>query len=386
MTEAAQIPGPLAGYRVLELGTAITAPYATMLLADLGAEVVKIESPAGDPFRVWDGSGPSPRFAAFNRNKQSVVLDLRAERGRNDLHRLLGTGDAMVTNFRPGSLARLGADADTVRNSFPHIVYCQITGAGPGPAAERPMYDAVAQGITGLMSMTSGVADPRPIGPALTDSICGALSAVSVAAALAQRERTGVGQTIQTSMIEACLNFLAESVTDYFDRGQSPDPHSRPRQSQSYGFVCADGRSLVVHLSTPTKFWKGLLEAIGRPDLADDPRFASYGDRVRHYTDLEDALRPVFAQRPREVWLQALANYDVPVAPVNTLAEALEDPVVASVPMTSEIGLDAGEGQVRVVHRPWRLGSEPEYTAPPDLGADTDAVLSALVTSDVRHG
>lgn len=380
------MPGPLATYRVVELGTAITAPYATMLLADLGAEVVKVESPSGDPFRIWDGSGPSPRFAAFNRNKRSVVLDLRAEDGRTDLHRLVATADVVITNFRPGSLARLGADADTIRAAFPHIIYCQITGAGPGPAEERPMYDAVAQGLTGLMSMTSGIDDPRPIGPAMTDSISGALSAVSVAAALAQRERTGEGQTIQTSMIEACLNFLAESVTDYFDKGRSPDPHSRPRQSQSYGFVCADGRSLVVHLSTPTKFWKGLLDATGRPGLADDPRFLSYGDRVRHYDELEGELRPVFAQRDRETWLKDLGDRDVPAAPVNTLAEALEDPVVASVPMTSEIGVRTGRGHVRVVHRPWRLGSEPVYAAPPDLGADTDAILSALAPSEVGHG
>lgn len=377
---------PLQGHRVVELGTAITAPYATMLLADMGAEVVKIESPAGDPFRIWDGTGPSPRFAAFNRNKRSVVLDLRTDAGRSDLVRLVASADALVTNFRPASLAKLGADADTVVQINDRLVYCEITGAGSGPGAERPMYDAVAQGLTGLMSMTSGLADPRPIGPALTDSICGALSAVAVSGALVERERTGHGQVIRTSMIEACLNFLAESLTDHFASGASPGPHTRPRHSQSYGFVCSDGAPLVVHLSTPTKFWEGLLATVGQPDLLDDPRFRTYGDRVGSYDELDAELRPLFATRPRQQWLDDLAANDVPAAPVHTLGEALADPLVASLEMTSTVPGEDGAQGVPIIHRPWRMAWPASYTAPPALGADTESILAGLPDHTAREG
>lgn len=379
--------GPLHGYRVLELGTAITVPYASMLLGDLGADVIKIEGPTGDPFRIWDGSGPSPRFAAFNRDKRSVVLDLKTEGGRSDLRRLVQSADAFVTNFRPATLRRLGADPDTVTAANPGLVYCEITGAGEGPGANRPMYDAVAQGLTGLMSMTSGMEDPRPIGPALTDSICGALSAVAISAALVERAETGRGQVIRTSMIEACMNFLAESITDYFAKGKSPTPHTRPRESQSYGFVCADGEALVVHLSTPAKFWHGLLEVVERADLADDERFLTYGDRVGHYDELVQELTPVFSARSREEWLEALVDRDVPAAPVHDLESALSDPIVSHLAMTSVVRAESGD-DVHVVHSPWR-GEWPEaHRAPPELGADTDDVLEELASReahDVRH-
>lgn len=381
---AASSAGPLAGHRVLELGTAITAPYATMLLADLGAEVVKIESPKGDPFRIWDGSGPSPRFTAFNRNKRSVVLDLGGVEGRDLLVALVGSADAVVTNFRVRSLQRLGADADTVTGMNERLVYCEITGAGA--TTDRPMYDAVAQGLTGLMSMTSGTSEPRPLGPALTDSICGALSAVAVAGALVERQRTGRGQIIRTSMIEACLNFLAESLTDYFATGVSPSPHTRPRHSQSYGFVCGDGAPLVVHLSTPDKFWRGLLEAVDRPDLAEDHRFRSYGDRVEAYDALEAVLQPVFSSKPRPVWLELLAENDVPAAPVHTLGDALDDPLVARFQMTSAVASEDGSEPVCVVHRPWRAAWQSTYTAPPALGADTKEILGALPRHEGHHG
>lgn len=379
---------PLRGQRVIELGTAITAPYAAMLLSDLGAEIIKVEGPSGDPFRKWDGSGPSPRFSAFNRDKRSVVIDLKSEHGQRDLHRLVRGAAALVTNFRPATLERLGAGADALTEINPGLVYCEITGAGDGPGADRPMYDAVAQGLTGLMSMTSGLEDPQPIGPALTDTICGALSAVATAGALVERTRTGKGQVIRTSMVEACLNFLAESLTDYFSDGVSPAPRTRPRHSQSYGFVCADDRPLVIHLSTPAKFWQGLLAVVGRTDLVDDPRFATYGDRVAAYDDLRDVLAPIFRTDDRQTWLDRLADADVPAAPVHDLGSALADPVVAALQMTAQVKSDTGE-DVTIVRSPWRAGWETTHRAPPALGADTDAVLGALPDEehqDGRHG
>lgn len=369
--------GPLHGHRVIELGTAITAPYATMLLGDLGAEVVKVEGPKGDPFRVWDGSGPSPRFAAFNRDKRSVVVDLKSTGGQDQLNLLVGSADALVTNFRPSTLRRLGADAETLTADHPSLVYCEITGAADGPGADRPMYDAVVQGLSGLMSMTSGLQDPQPIGPALTDSICGALSAVATAGALVERVRSGRGQVIRTSMVEACLNFLAESLTDYFSTGTSPTPSTRPTHSQAYGFVCRDGLPLVIHLSTPDKFWHGLLRVVERVELVNDPRFRTYGYRVNAYDALREELAPVFRTAERATWLDRLAAADVPAAPVHNLGSALADPVVAHLGMTSSVRAQGGE-DVTVVHSPWRAGWEGEHRAPPALGADTANVLDAL--------
>jgi formyl-CoA transferase len=366
--------GPLAGTVVVELGTAITAPYVALLLADLGADVIKVESPAGDSFRSWGKSGPSPRFLAFNRNKRSVVLDLRTEEGQSSFATLLGSADVFVSNYRPSALRRLTADHETVMAMHPRIVYCEITGAGP--ESDRPMYDAVAQGLTGLMSMVSGADDPRPRGPAITDSITGALSAVAVCAALVERERTGKGQLVRASMLQSCLSFLAESVTSLLEDGESPGPFTRPRYSQSYGFVCRDGRSLVVHMSTPAKFWDGLLSVVGRLDLHDDARFANYEARIANYDELFEVLAPIFTKAPLSEWLERLAQADVPAAPVNNLAEALADPAVAALNITPEIMIQGRP--VAVVRRPWVLEAAANYTAPPELGEHTDVVFAEL--------
>lgn len=370
--------GPLAGITVVEIGRFITAPYAAMLLGDLGATVVKVEPvTGGDPFRQTGEPGISARFLAYNRNKQSIGLDLATDDGRVVLRRLLGDADVLIENFRPGVMAGFGLDYDRVAGEHPGLVYCSITGAGPdGPAASLPMYDAIGQGLSGLMAQLSEIEYPQPVGPALSDSITGMTAALAIQAALVERSRTGRGQYVQTSMIEATVSFLAEPAAHYFRTGEEQDWLTRPRQSQSFGFRAGDGRPFVIHLSSPLKFWHRLLAVVERPELDGDPRFSTYARRVKNYRELREELSTSFAGAGRDHWLKRLAEEDVPAAPVLTTSETFEHDQVRHLGL--EVTLDGPDG-LRVAGRGARLTSTPgRLRQPPAFGADTDAVLERL--------
>lgn len=371
--------GPLSDLRVVEAGRFITAPYASMLLADLGAEVIKVEAPgAGDPFRVGKPGQVSPRFLAYNRGKRALSLDLRAEQGRSVLLRLLERSDVFVHNFRPGTLSELGLGYDDVAALCPQLVYCSISGAGEdGPLARAPMYDAIGQALTGLMSQLSPLDDPQPIGPALSDAITGLTAAYGIQAAVHERHRTGRGQHVRTSMLEATISFLAEPVSHYFVTGEEPDPMTRPRQSQSYGFLPSDGRPFVVHMSSPEKFWVGLVTVADRLDLLEDPRFMTYNDRVDRYPEVQAELDPVFSKQPRDHWLSLLAAHDVPAAPVLGLADVFEHEHIAGLGMAAELEGEAYR-DVRVAGRGVRVDGLAPLVGPPQPSQDTDAVLEDL--------
>lgn len=382
--------GPLAGITVVEIGRFITAPYAAMLLGDLGATVVKVESVAGgDPFRQAGEPGISARFLAYNRNKRSIGLDLATAAGSAVLDRLLGDADVLIENFRPGVMAGFGLDYDRVAERHPGLVYCSITGAGPdGPAASSPMYDAIGQGLSGLMAQLSEVDSPQPVGPALSDGITGMTAALAIQAALVERSRTGRGRYVQTSMIEATVSFLAEPAAHYFRTGEEQDRLTRPRQSQSFGFLAGDGRPFVIHLSSPPKFWHRLLAVAGRPELDDDPRFSTYALRVRNYGELRRELSASFARADRAHWLKRFAEEDVPAAPVLTTRETFEHEQVRHLGL--EVVLDGPDG-LRVAGPGARLASTVRMSQPPAFGADTDAVLeslgySAAEIADLRAG
>ena len=367
--------GPLHGIRVVEAGRFITAPYASMLLADLGAEVIKIESPdGGDPFRNA-GPGVSARFLAYNRGKRSVALDVRTDEGKAALLQIFATADVYIENFRPGVMARLGLDYASVKDACPQLVYCSITGAGDsGPLATVPMYDAIGQGLSGLMSQFSAPEQPQPLGPALSDSITGLMAAYGIQAALLERTRTGRGQRVETSMLAATISFLAEPAAHYFTTGVPQDTLTRPRQSQSYGFLASDDKPLVIHLSSPEKFWFRLLEATDRLDLQDDPRFNNYQNRVDGYHEIHAELKPVLATRDRAHWLTRFAEVDLPAGPVLGTGEVFDHPQVRELQV--EETLDGGE---KVAGRGVRLESlSSEMASPPVFAADTDRVLSEI--------
>jgi crotonobetainyl-CoA:carnitine CoA-transferase CaiB-like acyl-CoA transferase len=237
----------------------------------------------------------------------------------------------LIENHRPGVMQRLGIDYESLSTINDRLIYCSISGFGQdGPAASRPAYDQVGQAISGLMSLlTDGQHTPTPVGPTFSDSLTGLFAVIGVLSALNARASSRVGQHVRTSMLQATLGFLVEPVAHLNATGEIPGPYTRPRQSQSYGFRASDGRSLVVHLSTPDKFWRAFVRAAGCDALAKDARFQTYSDRVAAYTEIEAILAPVFAGRPRDEWLQRLQEQDVPCAPVNTLEDALTDSQVA---------------------------------------------------------
>ena len=373
--------GPLAGYRVVDHGEFITAPYAAMLLGDLGAEVVKVERPGGDRFRHFEHGSYGPQFQAFNRNKKSLVLDLERDDERATLHDLLRTADVYIHNFRPGVAERLGAGADAAHAINPRLVYCAISGFGPdGPYAQRPAYDTVGQALSGFLSMFVDPSSPRIVGPATADSVSGLYAANGILAALLERGRTGRGRCVHVPMVAAMAHFSIEQYHRYFATGEVPGPSDRGRVAQSFALRCADGGLIAIHLSSPPKFWTGLLAAIERPDLASDPRFAGRMDRVRHHEALAAALRPVFATRNRDEWTHRLAAADVPHAAILGLDEALDDPQMRHLAMDRRLHHPV-EGAVRTLRTPVFLDGgrdDAAMTAPPALDEHGEAIRADL--------
>lgn len=379
MTQA----GPLAGIRVVELGQYISGPYAAKLLADLGAEVIKVESPEGDPMRRWEGRATmSPQFAAYNRGKRGVVLDLKSVEGLAALFALVDDADIVIDNFRPGVAARLGFGPDALRGRNARVITCSITGFGPtGPAAKRPAYDTVISAVGGMYSQVVPASTIRPLGPAFSDLLSGMSAVQAVLAALHARDVSGVGEHVEVSMVGALLDFLTESASAFLETGQISGPDSRPRRAQAYACTGSDGKAFVVHMSVPEKFWTGLLAVLERPDLADDERFATREGRVRNYDELDAVLKEIAATRPREEWLERLAAHDIPHGPLNTVGDLFDDPQIASMALVEEI--DGPDGAVRVpvpsvrFHRSGR----PALTYAPGLGAHTEE-LTGLPASD----
>lgn len=321
--------GLLEGIRVVELGTMITAPLAAMMLGDLGADVIKVERPEGDPFRQFRDGKVSPHFAAYNKNKRSIALDLRQDMGRSALRKLIATADVVIDNFRPDIMGKLGFEASSLLSDFPRLVSCSITGFGPsGPYSGRPAFDAVAASLSGIYSLMLDAEHPQTSGPTLVDNITGMYASHGILAALHRRAVSGKGARIEINMLEAAISFIPDSFANEILLGITNGPRTRVSTSQSFAFKCADGRLLAVHLSSPTKFWESLIQAIGRSDLATDTRFVERDGRVKNFEALEAELAQVFVTKPRGDWLGLLERADVPFAPVQSISEVLQDPQV----------------------------------------------------------
>jgi crotonobetainyl-CoA:carnitine CoA-transferase CaiB-like acyl-CoA transferase len=367
----------LEGIRVIDLGAFITAPLAGMMLADLGAEVIKVEPEDGDPFRRGHGGLYGATFVAYNRNKKSVVLDLATEQGRARLTALALGADVLLDNFRPGVLERLGIDTAELCRRNPRLVHCSITGFGTkGPYRDRPAFDAVGQALSGIASLFVDPRDPHCFGPTITDNVTGMYACSGILAALVERGRTGKGRRIEVNMLEASMAFVHDAYTNFTCAGIEGDRFSRVNRSQSFAVRCGDGKLLALQLSTREKFWQEL-EA---PNLAQDARFAKHQDRVQNFHALEAALGAAFAARPRATWMERLAQTDVPFAPINTLGEAFADPQVEA--LGTRLSLHhPREGEMVTIACPILAdGERPrrENTAPPTLGEHTDEVLSKL--------
>lgn len=319
---------PLKNIRVVEMGTYITGPAAAMQLADLGADVVKVERPGeGDPFRAFKGGLYSPHFQTYNRNKRSIALDTRNPEDLAVFNALIADADVFIQNFRPGVAEKLGAGEEDLRAINPRIIYCAISGFGTsGPARDRPTYDTVAQAASGFLRLMTPPTNPRVIGPAIADAVTGHYAATGILAALVERRITGQGRRLDISMLEAMCHFNLDSFTHYYSADEVMGPLSRPVVSQSYTFECADGKWVAIHMSSPPKFWQGFLEATGQQHLATDPRFAERLERIKHQDDLIAIMTPVFKTQPRDHWCAALESAEVPYSPAYDSDEALEDP------------------------------------------------------------
>jgi len=336
--------------RVVEQGTFITGPCAGMMLADLGADVIKIESAGnGDPYRSFKTGFYSAHFQAYNRNKRAVGLDLKNEADREIFYKLIAQADVYIQNFRPGAAGRIGADYDTLAKINPKLIYCSISGFGPdGPYAQRPVYDSVAQAVSGFLSVAIDPQQPRFIGPALADAITGIYASLGISAALVERARSGKGKHIEISMIEAMMHFAVEPFMGYFALGEEPSGVDRPRLAQAFIVRCKDEKLFAFHLSSLDKFWEALVEAIDGQALAQDERFSQRLRRIDNYEALNVELNAIFATRTRAEWVERFAGFDVPAAPINTIPDVVSDPQANHldmfVPLTGRI-----EGAERTV-------------------------------------
>lgn len=319
----------LSGIRVVEQGTFITGPCAGMMLADLGADVVKVESPAGDPYRSYQGGQFSPHFQAYNRNKRSIALDLNGSADRGVFDELIASADIYIQNFRPGTAERLGAGRQRLQDLNPALIYCSISGFGAsGPYADRPSYDSVAQALSGFLSVVVDPERPRFLGPALADAITGIYAAYGVLGALFERSRTGRGRLVEVSMLEAMAHFAVEPFAAFFALDRAPTSSDRPRLAQAYILRTADGGLIAIHLSSLEKFWEGLVGALAAPEIGADERFRTRQGRIDNYEALGAALDAQFSRHPLQHWVERLGSNDVPFAPIHRIDEVVQDPQV----------------------------------------------------------
>ncbi len=376
----------LSGVRVLDFGSFITAPYAAMLLAEMGADVVKVERPgSGDPFRAFHGGLYSSHFQAHNRNKRSVALDYPSPGAAPVVEALLRNADVLVMNVRPGVEERLGLSFERVRGINPQLVYCSITGYGAsGPYADRAAYDNVGQAISGWLSMFHEDDDPRVPGPAVSDAITGVFAAMGILGALYERTRTGVGRKVEVNMLESMIAFATEPLGKVLASGERLGLFARAASSQSFVVTCADGLRIGLHLSSPTKFWEGLVAATGAQELL--VKYPGRADRMARYTELAADLARVFSTRPRADWLPLLETNDVPFAPENRLEDLPHDPQVRHLDVFY-CTQHPTEGEVRAAHRPIRFDGDhrSDFRPPPTLGEHTREVLkeAGLADADV---
>ncbi len=371
--------------RVLDLGSYITAPYAAMLLAELGADVIKVEKPGtGDPFRDFSNGQYSSQFQAHNRNKRSVTVDYSKNAGRETLDVLIANSDVIITNMRPGVEEKLGLSAGRLLMLNPRLVYCSITGFGShGPYSDRPAYDNVGQALSGWLSMFHEGTDARVPGPAVSDAITGLFAAMGILAALVERSRTNQGRHVEVSMLEAMIAFAAEPLGKLFATGKPVPMYGRAAASQSFIVTCKDKKRIGLHLSSPEKFWKGLVRALDRENLLS--QFPDRASRVQGYDALSTELASIFITHDRDYWLPLLERHDVPFAPELRLDELEGDPQVRFLDVFGEV-THAELGTVKSANRPIRYDGDnrSNFTAPPALGEHTREILRQAGLTEER--
>ncbi len=384
--------GPLSGLQVVDLTRVLAGPWCTQVLADLGADVVKIERPgSGDDTRDWgppflqgqDGErGDAAYYLGCNRNKRSAALDFTRPMGQRAVRELACQADVFVENFKVGDLTKHGLDAATLRGLNPRLIYCSITGFGQtGPYRSRPGYDFLMQGLGGLMAVTGERDDlpgggPQKVGIAVSDLMTGMYAAVGILAALTHQRATGEGQVIDLALLDTQVAMLANLNMNYLVSGRVPGRMGNAHQNivPYQTFPTRDGH-IILAVGNDTQF-ASFCAAAGRPELAADSRYARNSVRVANRSELVPILEAMIAARPTQWWLEALERANVPCGPINDLAQVWEDPQVVHRQMRVELDHPLS-GKVPSVASPLRLSGTPVAyrSAPPVLGADTNSVL-----------
>ncbi len=376
--------GPLAGIRVADFSRVLAGPHATMILADLGADVIKIESPEGDGTRQWsppvNAVGQSTYFAGVNRGKRSIVLDLRSAAGLERARELAATADVVIENFKPGTMAKFGLGYDEVSAANPGVVYCSISGFGDGLGAELPGYDLLVQAVGGLMSIT-GQSDaeggePTKVGVALVDILTGLNAVIGIQAALRAREHGGSerrGQHVKVTLLGSLLSALANQASSTLETEVSPGRMGNAHPSIApYATFAAADQSIALAVGTDGQFAR-LCEVLGSPELASEERFASNPARVAHRGELKALIEAKLRERPAAEWIDALTAVNVPAGRVNTVSQAIalaESLELGMVAQTPAVDADGQERLLRSIATPISFSATPAsyFTPPPALG------------------
>ncbi|WP_343622022.1 CaiB/BaiF CoA-transferase family protein [Acinetobacter proteolyticus] len=392
--------GALNGIRVLDLSRVLAGPWCGQILADLGAEVIKVERPkVGDDTRSWgppwmkDNSGQDTREAAYyqstNRNKLSVAIDIASPEGQELIKALIQDSDVVIENYKAGSLKKYGLDYATLSAINPGLVYCSITGFGQnGPRAEEPGYDFIIQGMGGLMSITGEKDDlpgggPQKVGVAFSDLATGLYSTIAIQAALLNRHETGLGQYIDMALLDVQIATMANQGMNYLSSGKVPERYGNAHANiVPYQVFKASDREFIIACGNDAQFIQ-LCKSIGLPDLANDPRFIRNADRILHRDEIIDILSTHFLGKTADEWVAAIYAAKVPVGVINNLQQAFQEPQVIARNMLVDMQHPQREA-LTVIGSPIKLSRTPvEYkTAPPLLGEHTDMILSRIISQE----
>jgi len=377
--------GPLSGITIVDLSRILAGPYCTMLMAELGARVIKVEPPGkGDDAREYGPflKGRSTYFASINRGKQSIALDLKAESDKRIFEKLLAKADVLVENFRPGTMEKLGYGWETLHSRFPQLIYACASGFGhTGPNSKDPAYDMVVQGMGGMMSVTGYPGQPPArVGMSIGDIGAGLYTAIAVNAALVHRLKTGESTKIDIGMFDCQLALLENAVMRYTVEGEIPGPLGarHPTITPFQAFRTRDG-NIIIAAGNDGLFVK-LCEAFGRPDMASNPDYKSNASRLANQAKLQDEIEAILAAKTTAEWLPILGKAGIPCGPINNIAEALKHPQVAARNMLVSVP-DPSGANLRLVGNPLKMSAfaDPESRAPaPDLDADRAAILREL--------
>jgi len=375
----------LAGVRVIDLTSNVAGPFASLILADLGADVIKIERPGtGDETRRWGPpfwDGHSAAFLALNRNKRSLALDLKSEHARPVIGRLLEGADVLISNLRPAALRRLGLGYSEVSQTHPQLICCELSGFGPvGPMAGEPAYDALVQGFSGLMSLTAGgTADPVRIPVSILDQGSGMWAAIGILNAMLERARTGFGTLVETSLLQTALFWMPSQIVGYLAGAGEPHGHGSGIGSivPYQAFEAGDGFVMVAAASDA--LFRDLCAVIARPELAVDPRFVGNPQRVEHRAELVRELGPVFRTRSVADWCELLREAGVPCSPIHSIGEIVEHPQVAALGALPPVPGARIEGLRTIALPVLTRGALPEIRQqPPALGESSAEILGEL--------